>query len=69
MINIIEFDERERYQVGRIVRIELRKEPFLHMCLLSQGCNSTTYIQDAFQLLLPVLQVSHIQASHSEAQP
>lgn len=35
----------------------------------SQGCNSTTYIQDAFQLLLPVLQVSHIQASCSEAQP
>ncbi|XP_061440014.1 protein NOXP20 isoform X2 [Rhineura floridana] len=25
------------------------------------GCNSTTYIQDAFQLLLPVLQISHIQ--------
>ncbi|XP_068870371.1 protein NOXP20 isoform X3 [Aphelocoma coerulescens] len=27
------------------------------------GCNSTTYIQDAFQLLLPVLQISHIQTS------
>uniref|UniRef100_A0A8D2J8F6 Family with sequence similarity 114 member A1 n=1 Tax=Varanus komodoensis TaxID=61221 RepID=A0A8D2J8F6_VARKO len=27
------------------------------------GCNSTTYIQDAFQLLLPVLQVSHIQTT------
>uniref|UniRef100_A0A8C5LD74 Family with sequence similarity 114, member A1 n=1 Tax=Jaculus jaculus TaxID=51337 RepID=A0A8C5LD74_JACJA len=28
-----------------------------------EGCNSTAYVQDAFQLLLPVLQVSHIQAS------
>uniref|UniRef100_A0A8C0IV15 Family with sequence similarity 114 member A1 n=1 Tax=Chelonoidis abingdonii TaxID=106734 RepID=A0A8C0IV15_CHEAB len=27
------------------------------------GCNSTTYIQDAFQLLLPVLQTSHIQTN------
>ncbi|XP_003800727.1 protein NOXP20 [Otolemur garnettii] len=34
-----------------------------------EGCNSTTYVQDAFQLLLPVLQVSHIQASCLEAQP
>ncbi|XP_045690469.1 protein NOXP20 isoform X2 [Phyllostomus hastatus] len=37
--------------------------------VLLEGCNSTTYIQDAFQLLLPVLQVSHIQTSCSEAQP
>lgn len=37
--------------------------------LLSQGCNSTTYIQDALQLLLPILQVSHLQNSCSEAQP
>ncbi|XP_026531145.1 protein NOXP20 [Notechis scutatus] len=29
--------------------------------VLSEGCNSTVYIQDAFQLLLPVLQISHIQ--------
>ncbi|XP_039203382.1 protein NOXP20 isoform X2 [Crotalus tigris] len=29
--------------------------------VLSEGCNSTGYIQDAFQLLLPVLQISHIQ--------
>ncbi|XP_014793856.1 PREDICTED: protein NOXP20 isoform X2 [Calidris pugnax] len=28
-----------------------------------EGCNSTTYIRDAFQLLLPVLQISHIQTS------
>ncbi|XP_068924584.1 protein NOXP20 isoform X2 [Petaurus breviceps papuanus] len=27
------------------------------------GANSTTYIQDAFQLLLPVLQISHIQTN------
>ncbi|XP_063520542.1 protein NOXP20 isoform X5 [Pongo pygmaeus] len=33
------------------------------------GCNSTTYIQDAFQLLLPVLQVSHIQTSCLKVQP
>uniref|UniRef100_A0A673STT8 Family with sequence similarity 114 member A1 n=1 Tax=Suricata suricatta TaxID=37032 RepID=A0A673STT8_SURSU len=37
--------------------------------VLLEGCNSTTYIQDAFQLLLPVLQVSHIQTSRSTAQP
>ncbi|KAM6440177.1 protein NOXP20 isoform 2-T3 [Liasis olivaceus] len=29
--------------------------------VLLEGCNSTAYIQDAFQLLLPVLQISHIQ--------
>nr|XP_048270887.1 protein NOXP20 isoform X2 [Myodes glareolus] len=36
-----------------------------------EGCNSTTYIQDALQLLLPVLQVSHIHTSCSkvETQP
>ncbi|XP_064005204.1 protein NOXP20 isoform X2 [Pogoniulus pusillus] len=32
------------------------------------GCNSTTYIQDAFQLLLPVLQISQIQTSCLKAQ-
>uniref|UniRef100_A0A8D0KYR1 Family with sequence similarity 114 member A1 n=1 Tax=Strix occidentalis caurina TaxID=311401 RepID=A0A8D0KYR1_STROC len=32
------------------------------------GCNSTTYIQDAFQLLLPVLQISHIQTGCLKAQ-
>ncbi|XP_034968400.2 protein NOXP20 isoform X1 [Zootoca vivipara] len=34
--------------------------PMVNSVLL-EGCNSTTYIQDAFQLLLPVLQISHIQ--------
>lgn len=36
-----------------------------------EGGNSTTYIQDALQLLLPVLQVSHIHTSCSkvETQP
>ncbi|NXF44930.1 NXP20 protein, partial [Oceanites oceanicus] len=33
-----------------------------------EGCNSTTYIQDAFQLLLPVLQISHIQTSCLKSQ-
>ncbi|NWW49407.1 NXP20 protein, partial [Pedionomus torquatus] len=33
-----------------------------------EGCNSTTYIQDAFQLLLPVLQISHLQTSSLKAQ-
>ncbi|XP_053108349.1 protein NOXP20 [Hemicordylus capensis] len=33
--------------------------PMVNSVLL-EGCNSTTYIQDAFQLLLPVLQISHI---------
>ncbi|NXT83209.1 NXP20 protein, partial [Zapornia atra] len=36
--------------------------------VLSEGCNSATYIQDAFQLLLPVLQISHIQTSCLKAQ-
>ncbi|XP_062992509.1 protein NOXP20 isoform X2 [Elgaria multicarinata webbii] len=36
--------------------------PMVNSVLL-EGCNSTTYIQDAFQLLLPVLQVSHIQTN------
>ncbi|NXW88983.1 NXP20 protein, partial [Alopecoenas beccarii] len=36
--------------------------------VLLEGCNSTTYIQDAFQLLLPVLQISHIQISCLKAQ-
>ncbi|XP_026364522.1 protein NOXP20 isoform X4 [Ursus arctos] len=42
--------------------------PMINSVLL-EGCNSTTYIQDAFQLLLPVLQVSHIQTGCSEPQP
>ncbi|XP_012499969.1 PREDICTED: protein NOXP20 [Propithecus coquereli] len=37
--------------------------------VLLEGCNSRTYVQDALQLLLPVLQVSHIQTSCLEAQP
>ncbi|NXS56203.1 NXP20 protein, partial [Brachypteracias leptosomus] len=41
--------------------------PIINSVLL-EGCNSTTYIQDAFQLLLPVLQISHIQTSHLKAQ-
>ncbi|XP_061326978.1 protein NOXP20 isoform X1 [Pezoporus flaviventris] len=41
--------------------------PIINSVLL-EGCNSTTYIQDAFQLLLPVLQISHIQTSCSKAQ-
>ncbi|NWR62654.1 NXP20 protein, partial [Bucorvus abyssinicus] len=41
--------------------------PIVNSVLL-EGCNSTTYIQDAFQLLLPVLQISHIQTSCSKAQ-
>ncbi|XP_063315983.1 protein NOXP20 isoform X2 [Pelobates fuscus] len=32
-----------------------------------EGCNSTTYIQDAFRLLLPVMQYSYIQATSSKA--
>ncbi|NWU43546.1 NXP20 protein, partial [Hylia prasina] len=41
--------------------------PIINSVLL-EGCNSTAYIQDAFQLLLPVLQISHIQTSCSKAQ-
>ncbi|XP_056345557.1 protein NOXP20 isoform X1 [Oenanthe melanoleuca] len=41
--------------------------PIINSVLL-EGCNSTTYIQDAFQLLLPVLQISHIQTSCLKAQ-
>ncbi|XP_041527555.1 protein NOXP20 [Microtus oregoni] len=44
--------------------------PMINSVLL-EGCNSSTYIQDALQLLLPVLQVSHIHTSCSkmETQP
>ncbi|XP_075400553.1 protein NOXP20 isoform X2 [Tenrec ecaudatus] len=42
--------------------------PMINSVLL-EGSNSTTYIQDAFQLLLPILQVSHIQASCLKPQP
>ncbi|CAL8331637.1 unnamed protein product [Merluccius merluccius] len=38
--------------------------PLLDSVLL-EGSNSTTYIQNALQLLLPVLQVSHIQTQQS----
>uniref|UniRef100_A0A672T9M3 Family with sequence similarity 114 member A1 n=2 Tax=Sinocyclocheilus grahami TaxID=75366 RepID=A0A672T9M3_SINGR len=37
--------------------------------VMLEGCNSTTYIHNAFQLLLPVLQVSHIQTSRTAAKP
>ncbi|KAI4878687.1 hypothetical protein NFI96_030344 [Prochilodus magdalenae] len=33
--------------------------------VLFEGSNSTMYIQNAFQLLLPVLQISHIQTSQT----
>ncbi|XP_030744459.1 protein NOXP20 isoform X2 [Echinops telfairi] len=42
--------------------------PLINSVLL-EGSNSTAYIQDAFQLLLPVLQASHIQATCSKPQP
>ncbi|XP_067353189.1 protein NOXP20 isoform X1 [Channa argus] len=32
--------------------------------VLLEGSNSTDYIQNAFQLLLPILQISHIQSQH-----
>ncbi|KAM4594917.1 protein NOXP20 isoform 2-T3 [Fundulus diaphanus] len=32
--------------------------------VLQEGTNSTNYIHNAFQLLLPVLQISHIQSQH-----
>ncbi|KAM7419196.1 hypothetical protein PAMA_016355 [Pampus argenteus] len=32
--------------------------------VLLEGSNSTNYVQNAFQLLLPVLQISHIQTQH-----
>uniref|UniRef100_W5N622 Family with sequence similarity 114 member A1 n=1 Tax=Lepisosteus oculatus TaxID=7918 RepID=W5N622_LEPOC len=39
--------------------------PMVNSVLL-EGSNSTTYIQNAFQLLLPVLQVSHIQMTKTK---
>ncbi|XP_076585513.1 protein NOXP20 isoform X2 [Chaetodon auriga] len=35
--------------------------------VLLEGSNSTNYIQNAFQLLLPVLQISHIQSQHCQS--
>ncbi|KTG39883.1 hypothetical protein cypCar_00036309 [Cyprinus carpio] len=37
--------------------------------VMLEGCNSITYIHNAFQLLLPVLQVSHIQTSRTAVKP
>ncbi|NXU17647.1 NXP20 protein, partial [Pardalotus punctatus] len=51
---------------GSSMKAELLN-PMINSVLL-EGCNSTTYIQDAFQLLLPVLQISHIQTSCLKAQ-
>ncbi|XP_021173704.2 protein NOXP20 isoform X1 [Fundulus heteroclitus] len=34
--------------------------------VLQEGTNSTNYIHNAFQLLLPVLQISHIQSQHHQ---
>ncbi|XP_026882245.2 protein NOXP20 [Electrophorus electricus] len=42
--------------------------PLVNSVML-EGSNSTTYIQNAFQLLLPVLQISHIQSSRALASP
>ncbi|XP_034714501.1 protein NOXP20 isoform X2 [Etheostoma cragini] len=32
--------------------------------VLLEGCNCTNYIENALQLLLPILQISHIQSQH-----
>ncbi|KAF4071656.1 hypothetical protein AMELA_G00275840 [Ameiurus melas] len=40
--------------------------PLVNSVML-EGSNSTTYIHNAFQLLLPVLQISHIQSSKTLA--
>ncbi|XP_056316744.1 protein NOXP20 isoform X2 [Danio aesculapii] len=37
--------------------------------VMLEGSNSTTYIHNAFQLLLPVLQISHIQTSRTAVKP
>ncbi|KAF7686701.1 protein NOXP20 [Silurus meridionalis] len=42
--------------------------PLVNSVML-EGNNSTTYIHNAFQLLLPVLQVSHIQSNRTLARP
>ncbi|XP_049328553.1 protein NOXP20 isoform X2 [Astyanax mexicanus] len=41
--------------------------PMVNSVML-EGSNSTTYIQNAFQLLLPVLQISHLQNSRTPAE-
>lgn len=37
--------------------------------ILLEGSNSTTYIQNAFQLLLPVLQFSHLKTNRTRTSP
>ncbi|XP_059407939.1 protein NOXP20-like [Carassius carassius] len=37
--------------------------------VMLEGCNSITYVHNAFQLLLPVLQVSHIQTFRTAVKP
>ncbi|XP_051983205.1 protein NOXP20 [Xyrauchen texanus] len=53
--------------VGSLRKAEL-VNPLVDSVML-EGSNSTTYIQNAFQLLMPVLQVSHIQTSRSAVKP
>uniref|UniRef100_A0A8C3JE32 Family with sequence similarity 114 member A1 n=1 Tax=Calidris pygmaea TaxID=425635 RepID=A0A8C3JE32_9CHAR len=60
------FSDSLTYNVIPEIRGNCTDEP--HVFSPHQGCNSTTYIRDAFQLLLPVLQISHIQTSCSKAQ-
>lgn len=35
---------------------------------LAQASNSASYIQDAFQLLMPILEISHIQRRAGRAE-
>lgn len=41
---------------------------FFHFIFNFKASNSASYIQDAFQLLMPVLEVSHIQRTVESAQ-
>ncbi|KAJ3615320.1 hypothetical protein NHX12_018888 [Muraenolepis orangiensis] len=52
------------YEDDRFIDEERRLCRYADECRQS-GSNSTTYIQNALQLLLPVLQVSHIQTQRS----
>ncbi|XP_077460812.1 protein NOXP20 [Stigmatopora argus] len=68
MCKEVEFLARKFSDTLLIVGWEKKAEelgPLVDSVLL-EGSNSTNYIQNAFQLLLPVLQISHIESQRSK---
>lgn len=52
----------------RTLHLALKHHETLSFVFYSKASNSASYIQDAFQLLMPVLEVSHIQRTVESTQ-